>query len=108
LRHELLAGMNERSSLDSLAHLAEPQNEFRTRVNAFEALRRLNHCSEGVVHSLCDAMVHPNGRLRGPATDVARHFLATTALRTLFQRELASTAWPDWKREMLRAVIEEN
>ena len=108
LRHELLAGMNEKSSLDSLAQLAEPQNEFRTRVNAFEALRRLNHCSEDVVHSLCDAMVHPNGRLRGPATDVTRHFLATTTHRTMFQRELASTAWPDWKREMLRAVIEEN
>ena len=106
LRHELLAGMNETTSLDSLARLAEPQNEFRTRLNAFEALRRLNHCNENVVHSLCDAMTQANGRLRGPATDCARHFLATSAYRALFQRALASPVWPEWKREMLKAVIE--
>jgi aminopeptidase N len=106
IRHELLAGLGDTASLDSLARLARPEREFRTRLNAFEALKRLNHCPEDVVHSLCDAMTHPNGRLRGPATECARHFLATTALRTLFQRELADAARPAWKREMLRAAIE--
>lgn len=106
LRHEILAGMGETSSLDSLALLARPEQEFRTRVNAFEALRRMDHCPEDVVRSLCDAMSHPNGRLRGPATDVARHFLAITACRTLFQKELGDASRPAWKREMLRPVIE--
>lgn len=107
LRHELLAGMGEEASLDSLAAFAEPRFEFRTRLNAFEALRRLNHCTPSVVHSLCDAMTHPNGRLRWPATEVARHFLATTAGRSLFQQEAASASRPDWKREILRDVIEQ-
>ena len=106
IRHEILAGLGDVASLDSLSRLARPENEFRTRVNAFEALRSLNHCPDDVVHSLCDAMTHPNGRLRGPATDVARHFLATTAFRGLFQRELADASRPEWKREMLRTVIE--
>ena len=102
LRHELLAGLGDATSLDSLAKLARPEKEFRTRMNAFEALRRLNHCSEDVVHSLCDAMTHFNGRVRGPATDIARHFLATSSYKALFQRELASAAWPRWKKEMLQ------
>lgn len=106
IRHELLAGAGERSSLDSLERLARPEHEFRTRVNAFEALRRLNHCTGDVVHSLCDAMTHANGRLRGPATDIARHFLTTSVNRSVFQHELASADWPAWKRDMLRAVIE--
>ncbi len=106
IRHEILAGMGEAASLDTLAMLARPEQEFRTRVNAFEALRRQNHCPEDVARSLCDAMSHPNGRLRGPATDVARHFLAAAANRNLFQRELADPSRPGWKRAMLRAVIE--
>ena len=106
LRHEILAGLGEGSSLDTLGMLAKPEYEFRTRVHALEALRALNHCPEDVVRSLCDAMSHANGRLRGPATDVARHFLATSAYRTLFQRELADASRPAWKQQMLRTVIE--
>ncbi len=105
LWHELRAGLGNNSSRDSLEYLATPAFEFRTRASTFESLRRLNHLNTNVVFSLCDAMTHPNGRLRGPATDVARSFMAQSACRSLFLRELESGNWTGWQRDILREVI---
>jgi aminopeptidase N len=105
LWHEIRAGRGVEASLDSLARLAAPASEFQTRVNAFEALCRLNHLDAGIVRSLCDAMTHPNGRLRGPATGVARKFLEQSAHKTLFRRVVESETWPEEKRKVLWEVV---
>ncbi|MBP1656124.1 MAG: hypothetical protein H6Q31_725 [Bacteroidetes bacterium] len=106
LRHEISAGKGHTSSGDSLAVLASPANEFRTRTNAFEALCRLNHLDAGIVESLYDAMTHPNGRLRGSATDVARKYLTQSAHKTLFRQVLAAGEWQEWQRKILTEVVD--
>jgi len=106
LRHEISAGHGNAASLDSLAALARPEQEFRTRMNAFDALSRLNHLDEGIVHSLYNAMTHSNGRLRGSATDVARKFLTQSAHRTLFRKVFAAGNWQDWQRTILKEVVD--
>jgi len=107
LWHEIRSGRGVEASRDSLARMAAPASEFRTRVNAFEALCRLNHLDADIVHSLCDAMTHPNGRLRGPATEVARKFLEQSAHKTLFHQAVESGTWPDWKRKILTEILED-
>ncbi len=101
LWHELRAGAGSTADRDSLTVLASPALEFRTRVNAFEALKRLNECDTSLVLSLCDAMTHTNGRLRGPATDVARYFLQQAAYRPLFSEVIEAKRWEEWQREIL-------
>ncbi|MCC6397159.1 MAG: HEAT repeat domain-containing protein [Bacteroidetes bacterium] len=108
LRHELRAGLGHTSSLDSLVRLASPAFEFRTRVRAFEALGRLNHLDNDVAMALCDALTHPNGRLRGPAAEVARAFMKQSAYRPLMRNAVANGGWHTWKAEMLQEFLESN
>ncbi len=106
LRHEISAGRGNTSSRDSLAVLASPANEFRTRTNALEALARLNHLDAGIVKSLYDAMTHPNGRLRNSATDIARKYLTQSAHKDLFRQVLAAGTWQEWQRRSLTEVVD--
>jgi hypothetical protein len=106
LWYEMAATGGSRGALDSLVDLAGPACEFRTRVNAFESLLRLNHVNESLVYHLYDAMTRTNGRLRNPATEVTRGFLKQSAHRELFMKELHTHAWPQWKKDMIEPVFE--
>jgi len=105
LWYEMAATGGSRAALDSLVDLAGPACEFRTRVNAFESLLRLNYVNESLVQHLYDAMAHTNGRLRNPATEVTRGFLKQSAHRTLFMKELQNRTWPQWKKDMIQPVF---
>ena len=106
LRHELRAARGDTAAKDSLALLAGPAQEFHTRVNAFETLYRLNHLDKSIVLSLYHAMIHPNGRLRGPATDIARKYMEQSAHKSLFRQVLASGTWQEWQRNILTEVVD--
>jgi aminopeptidase N len=99
--HELNARSGEKSSLDTLVDYAGPSFEFRTRVNAFEALKRSNHLCTALAAHLCDAMVHPNARLRGPATAVAEYFLQQTSHKEMLLAYHTSRTWLPWQEEIL-------
>jgi hypothetical protein len=88
--------------------LASPAFEFRTRVRAFEALGRLNHLNNDVALALCDALTHPNGRLRGPAAEVARTFMKQSAYRPLLRNAVEGGNWSAWKVEMLQEFMKSN
>jgi len=94
---ELDAQNGNAASLDSLVDMSGVSFEFRTRVNAFDALKRLNYCPVPVVKNLFQAMTHPNARLRGPATEVARSLYAQTALQRVFREYYRSRAWEPWQ-----------
>jgi aminopeptidase N len=48
--------------------------EFRTRVNAMQALKRLNYFNTKFLANLIDALPSANGRLSGPASEVLQYF----------------------------------
>ncbi len=98
---ELDARTGNSASLDSLVDLSSASFEFRTRVNAFEALKRLNHCPKPVVENLFNAMTHANTRLRGPATEVARYFCEQAAMNKTFRETYRSRTWEPWQTTLL-------
>jgi aminopeptidase N len=106
LRYEMAARAGSREVLDTLVDMAGPAFEFRTRVNAFESLLRLNSLNETLVQHLYDAMASANGRLRNPATDVTRGFLKQSAHRELFLKGMQNRAWPQWKKDMIAPVFQ--
>jgi aminopeptidase N len=59
-----------------LISLASADYEFRTRVNAMQALQRLNFLNEEAVANILDAIYRPNSRLAGPAHAVLNAFKA--------------------------------
>ena len=80
----------------TLVDMAGPSFEYRTRVNAFAALRALNHLDSTLVLNLCDALIHPNNRLRGPAEEATVYFLGQAAHRELFTAVVQKHTWtPD-------------
>jgi HEAT repeat protein len=105
LWHEIRGEMGDQASLDSLVDLAGPSYGFRTRVNSFEALRRLHHSPPSLLPPLFDALVHPNGRLRGPATEVAASFMQESSLRRAYLAYYRSRSWAPWQRAMLEEVF---
>jgi len=105
LWHRINAAGGQRASLDSLVDMAGPSFEYRTRVNAFEALRSLNYLDSACVLSICDALIHPNNRLRGPAAEVTGYFLQQSAHRELFTAVVDKHRWTDWQRGLLAKVM---
>jgi aminopeptidase N len=99
--HELNVQAGNRASLDTLVDWAGPSFDFRTRQYALEALQRLNVCTDAAADHLLDALVQFNGRLRGPAVDVARHFLRQTATRTTLLRRRALHTWDPHQEALL-------
>jgi aminopeptidase N len=57
-----------------VAEFAGPGYEFRTRLNAFEAIKRLNLFNKNVFENLMDAAASQNGRLAGPAVATLEFF----------------------------------
>ena len=103
--HEISAAAGSKGSLDSLVDLAGPSFEFRTRVNAIESLKRLDFLNDALIPHLFDALVHPNGRLRGPATAVVQYFYQQTARRAQIEGYYQSRAWAPWEKEIIESVL---
>ncbi len=102
---ELDTRMGNTASRDSLVDMSGMSFEFRTRINAFEALKRLNACTLPTVENLFDAMTSANPRLRGPATEIARYFCGQTALHDLFRRYYRSRKWEPWQSTLLEDFV---
>lgn len=67
-----------------LIDLCSEKYEFRIRVNAMNALQRLNVCNEQLVQNLFNGILSFNGRLAGPSRDVLNYFKTqTNYLRTM-------------------------
>jgi hypothetical protein len=86
--------------------MAGPSFEYRTRVNAFNALRELNYLDTRFALHLCNALLHPNNRLRAPAEETIRYLLGQTAHRKLYTTILGSNTWTQQQRETLSRVLQ--
>jgi hypothetical protein len=75
-----------------LVAMAGPQYEFRTRVQAVNALRRMNHLDEYYARVLFDAILNFNSRLSNPVLSVCRSYMQETTHRQTFERALAMAA----------------
>lgn len=80
---------------DKSKHLAElsmltgANYEFRTRVNAAQAIKRLNVCDAGIVNNLLDACLTYNSRLAGPSNEVLKSLKKDANYNAIIQAEIA-------------------
>ncbi|MBS1559999.1 MAG: M1 family metallopeptidase [Bacteroidetes bacterium] len=89
------------AALQELVDYGSRAFEFRTRQNAFEALRRCNLLPLQAVTNLLDAVVSFNDRLSGPATSVLEHFRAQTQYAALIRTVASARTETGWKRDRL-------
>jgi hypothetical protein len=103
--HELNAGRGATRSIDSLIGYTSNSNDFTTRLNALEALKRLDVLSEPLIAHLFDAMLNPNGRLSGPATSIAQYFWQQNSKRAMLQTYASSHSWRPWQKAILDKAL---
>jgi len=89
------------SAVHELVDYGSKAFEFRTRQNAFEALRRCNILPLQAVTNLLDAVVSFNERLSGPATSVLEHFKGQTKYAPLIRTVALARSETGWKHERL-------
>jgi hypothetical protein len=79
----------------NLKYLAELKNysgnsyDFETRINAFNALKRLNKLDEMVAKNLIEGLAHWNYKIRTAASDNLKYFYAQYEYKTLIDKAVA-------------------
>ncbi len=104
-RFELSAAAGNKTSIDSLVAYSSPDYEFRSRLVAFEALKRLNHLDDRVIGNLFDAMTHWNNRLKNPATAVANNFYEKPENQKLFRAYYEGHIWLPYQKAALESFV---
>lgn len=96
---------NDKVALDKLVAYTNLSYEFRTRVNAAQALKRLDYFNEALMKNLMSAIFSVNGRLAGPCGDVLNTFYNQDSHRKMISDYMASQAWNDWQKDILANVL---
>ena len=83
LEYGLLLNSTNHSLSEELILYSSHNFEFRTRVNAFGAIQRLNLANEKVINNIFEAIARPNSRLAGPARSTLNAFKSQHAYTDL-------------------------
>ncbi len=89
-----------------LVKYASSSYEFRTRVNAMKALKRLNHCNKKVIQYLVDAYLNPNGRLSRPAKQVLNYFYQQYRYQRMIKQYYQDNRWPDFAKDKWQKLLQ--
>jgi hypothetical protein len=86
---------------EELVQMASPSYEFRTRVNAMAALKRMDYFSEALTGFLVEAILSPNTRLAGPAGELLGYFYGQDRCRPVIGAFVRAGKWVAWQKELL-------
>lgn len=85
----------------ALINYASNQWEFRTRNNAFAAIKASGVYSAALIPHLFDAMLNTNSRLAGPAADLANHLATKTTNLNDMQHYFNTTNYSKAQKDIL-------
>ena len=108
-RHEIgaLAGLlidksfDREEALNKITNFASSQYEFRTRIQAFNSLKVLNHLDNEVAKNLFQAILSPNGRLASPAAELANHFSNQISYKNTMKDYYQKQNFEQWQKDIL-------
>jgi aminopeptidase N len=95
----------ERTFKGLISDYAGPMYEFRTRVNAFESLKRMNFFDEQVCRNLFEAVLSFNSRLSNPARDALAYFKQQSAALALIKEVAAAPEWTAEQQKTFKEII---
>ncbi|CAN5896933.1 hypothetical protein BH11BAC7_BH11BAC7_28190 [soil metagenome] len=98
-------GKQDKESIDKLVNYTSMSYEFRTRVNAAQALRRINYFDAALMKNLFSAMFSANTRLANPIGDVLNTFYNQSANRKTISDYMAMQAWDNWQRTRIGSML---
>ena len=91
--------------LQTMVDYTSGSYEFRTRVNAAEALKRLGHFDEKMMGNLFNAMMSSNGRLAGPCIEVLKYFYQQNKWEKVIASYIHGGKWESWQRDKIKVYF---
>ncbi|MBS3912888.1 MAG: M1 family metallopeptidase [Bacteroidetes bacterium] len=91
--------------IGQLTNLCGAKYEFRTRINAMQALQRMNLLNENIAANLFDALLNFNTRLNAPAKDVVDYFKQQTAYARILRKQLDSPVYDAVSKARLAEIL---
>lgn len=104
---EVAIGAGKKEFTDKLVEYTSNSYEFLTRVNAINALKKLNIFSANALPYTLDAAVSPNTRLSGPAIGVLKYFYEQAGHRKAMLDYYRSKKWKNFERDLLKPIFGE-
>jgi hypothetical protein len=90
---------------DRLIAYCSNSYEFRTRVNAAQAIKRLNYYDPLLIEYLVDAVQSPNGRLAGPCGETLKAFYEMNKYRKSISDYVYSQKLEGWQLTAVRKYV---
>jgi aminopeptidase N len=89
---------------DELIDYISPSYEFRTRINAMNAISELNIFDASIAEYLVQATSSPNRRLSGQAVGVLKKYYNDETYKSQILKALSSFTGLDWQKDMVKAI----
>jgi aminopeptidase N len=83
------------NNLQELINYSGPSYEFETRINAMDALKRLNQMNPEIAQNMLDGLLHWNYKIRNAARDNLLDFKKQTHWAELIKYEIIKGKWTD-------------
>lgn len=99
------AKSGENKFLEELISYLSASHEFLTRINAAEALKRLNVLTPTAVEYMVDAIMSRNSRLYNPSKDILEHFYAQREYKKMIYDYVGNGNWKDWQFKRLNTFM---
>ena len=101
----IVNGIGVQNNTEQLVGLASNAWEFRTRNNAFAAIKAIGYCDTKLVAHLFDAMLNTNSRLANPAAQLVEHLTTQSVNKNMFIKYYQSKQWEPWQVEILKRYM---
>jgi aminopeptidase N len=105
LKLAILNNPDNRAYTDELVDYCTPAFEFRTRINAMQALQQLNFLNTKAINSLFDASTSRNGRLARPAQETIAYFSKQTKYKAEMVKTIYHSRWTKEQQDMLLKLL---
>ncbi len=102
---EIAINAGQKKYLKELKDYSSPNYEFKTRINAFHALKRLNHCDMETAYNLARGWSSWHFQINNAAKEVIKYFIQQDQYRPLFDQLLKSDKLEDWEKAKLNGLL---
>lgn len=97
--------VDEMEARKELSFYSSENFEFRTRGQAFQVIKTTNTFNDQVIEALFQAMLSSNGRLAGPASELASYFANTIEYKNRMRNFYQSKNYSEQQKEILSKNI---
>jgi len=91
--------------LDQLVAYAGMSYEFRIRMYAYAALKRLDYFDSGMISDLAEGICNGNVRLSTAAADYLNYFYAQSKYHADIRKKFREGNWLYWQKKLLEAYL---